>query len=86
MTPQGFGWDEIGERNERGGSRGTRRSPTREEFSNMLAQCLIHGSKGILWWPYVNPRRYAWAHFQEMGRQCRFMEPWLLHGKDVPGS
>jgi hypothetical protein len=51
----------------------------------MLYQCLIHGSKGILWWPYVNPRRYAWDHFQKMGRQCRFMEPWLLHGRDVLG-
>ncbi len=78
MTPQGFGWRDLG-----GDS--PRPSPTREELTNMLYTCFIHGAKGIIWWPYSTPRQNYWPHFQKMGRQCRFMEPWILHGKDPKG-
>ena len=77
MTPQGFGWSDIGE--------SEAPSPTREELTNMLFTCLIHGAKGILWWPYSAPRSNYWPHFAKMARECRFLEPWILHGEDVPG-
>ena len=76
MTPQGFGSADIGDSDAP--------SPTREELSAMLYTCLIHGAKGILWWPYSTPRQNYWPHFRKMGRECRFFEPWILHGTDVP--
>jgi hypothetical protein len=77
MTPQGFGWADIGQSDAP--------SPTREELSNMLYTCFIHGAKGIIWWPYGTPRKNYWPHFRKLGRQSRFFEPWVLHGVDVPG-
>ena len=75
MTPQGFGFKEIG--------LGVGRAPTDDEFTCMLATCFIHGAKGILWWPYGPPRTHHWEHFQWMGRISRLMEPWVLHGSNV---
>jgi cellulose/xylan binding protein with CBM9 domain len=77
ITPQGFGWSDIGKSDEP--------SPTREELSNMLYTSFIHGAKGIIWWPYGVPRSNYWPHFRKMGRECRFFEPWILQGKDAPG-
>ena len=77
MTPQGFGYKEIGA--------GDGRAPTDNEFTCMLATCFIHGAKGIIWWPYSVPRNRHWDHFQWMGRASRFVEPWILYGKDVEG-
>ncbi len=77
MTPQGFGWKEIGS--------GSGRPPTDDEFTCMLATCFIHGAKGIIWWPYTVPRNHHWEHFQWMGRAARFIEPWILHGSDAEG-
>jgi Carbohydrate family 9 binding domain-like len=77
MTPQGFGWSDIGASDAP--------SPTREELTNMLYTCFIHGAKGILWWPYNTPRKNYWPHFIKMGRESRFFEPWILHGEDAGG-
>lgn len=63
MTPQGFGWSDIGD--------SEAPSPTREELTNMLYTCLIHGAKGILWWSYSTPRRNYWPHFRKMAREFR---------------
>ena len=76
MTPQGFGWKDLGS------AQG--RSPTNDEFTCMLATCFIHGAKGIVWWPYSVPRQKYWKHFQWMGRASRYIEPWILHGGNVP--
>lgn len=73
MTPQGFGWSDIAE--------SEAPSPTREELTSMLYTCLIHGARGILWWPYSTPRKNYWPHFGKMAREFRFMEPWLIHGE-----
>ncbi|MBN2312170.1 MAG: carbohydrate-binding family 9-like protein [Candidatus Hydrogenedentes bacterium] len=77
MTPQGFGWGDISESD--------KPSPACEELSNMLYTCLIHGAKGIIWWPYNTPRQNYWPHFRRMGRECRFVEPWILYGGAAPG-
>jgi hypothetical protein len=77
MTPQGFGWKDLGS------PRG--RSPTNDEFTCMLATCFIHGAKGIVWWPYSVPRQKYWKHFHWMGRASRSIEPWILHGGNVDG-
>ena len=76
MTPQGFGWSEIGNDG---------RNVRDDEYTNMLLTCFIHGAKGIIWWPYGAPFNHHWPHFQKMGRLSRFIEPWILHGRDVEG-
>jgi hypothetical protein len=85
MVPQAFGWDEIGENRKRGGSQGYRLAPTTVELSNMMYQCFIHDTNGILWFGYLHARRFNWWHFQRLGKQWQFLEPWILHGRDVPG-
>jgi hypothetical protein len=75
MTPQGFGWGDLG------GSQD--RPPTDNEFTNMLYTCFIHGAKGIIWWPYSVPRQKYWDHFRQMGQQCRVFEPFILSGQVV---
>lgn len=80
MTPMGFGWCDLNGKNDE-----RYRSPTNAEFSAMLYTCFIHGAKGIIWWPYSVPRTRYWDHFQTMGHQCRFLEPWILFGTDVSG-
>lgn len=77
MTPQGFGWGDLGA--------STDRPPTPDEFTNMLYTCFIHGAKGILWWPYSVPRQKYWDHFTKMGRQCGIFEPFILFGQPAAG-
>ncbi len=77
MTPQGFGWKELG------GEHGD--PPTDEEFRNMLYQALIHGAKGIIWWPWSVPFHNHWEAFRQMGAECNALREVLLLGEPVPG-
>ena len=78
MTPQGFGYHDLNPES-------TKASPTREELTNMLLTCLIHGAKGILWWPYSVPRQRYWPHFRKMADLCAVVRPWILFGETPAG-
>jgi hypothetical protein len=79
MILQAFGWADIGE------GHAAQDSPTQEQFTNMLYTALIHGAKAVMWWPFTTARGSYWPHFERLGQQVRFLEPFLLHGTDAEG-
>ncbi|MBN1435906.1 MAG: hypothetical protein JW936_02420 [Sedimentisphaerales bacterium] len=75
VIPQGFAYNDIG---------GGGRTPTDSEFRTMIATALIHGVKGITWWPYSVPRRNYWDTMVTIAHDVRQIESWILFGTNVP--
>ncbi len=77
MTPQGFGWDQVG---------GEGAPPTYEELRNMQYQALVHGAAGLLWWPWSIPAYERATEFERLAEELRTLTPALTEGFPVLGE